>query len=142
MIYTVMIQIFGYLAAIGRGLDFPGKLHFRVIEQHALTEILMQQDPVRQNVWIHIHNNTAKYILKKFPSQRVDTYPAPTGGYVRGWECQHSTDPAKIYSYIYFHVGSIKLTKRVKPGKKRPYYSLFGPKVAVVNFLGSMLHNK
>jgi hypothetical protein len=123
MIYTVLDQVLGYLVLIGRGVEFKGRLRF-----------------YGDNVWIHIHQTTTRFIMRAYPAQDLMITGYPTSGYIRGLERPVSGHEDRTAFNICFPDGTLTLTKRNKPGRERPYFSLSGSKKEVYAFLSSLVN--
>lgn len=117
MIYTVLVQLIGYVALIYRCKDFPKRMRF-------------YKDP--DTAWIHIHNNAARYIISNISK----TYT------ITGW---HMTDRNFVYSADIrlstpgFLNASLVLRRYNKPDTKRPYYALLGERMVLIRFLSNMV---
>lgn len=127
MIWTALIQIFGYLAALKRGEPFGDMLKFYPEWQE-------------EGVFIHINSESAKYIVKRFPGLKVGEY---FGGYwCRTEEKLHKVkkDGAEVFvSIIQNQTTHIRLFRRQKPDHKRPYYSMLGVRQEIYNFFDYLI---
>jgi hypothetical protein len=129
-IYTVLIQVMGYLCAIAKGVPYTGRLYFpKTVKGY--------------NVWIHIHSETAKHITKLYPSVEHCTYPSENGEYIRSMMFQDKYDARQKNSILltrtYGIRNNITLLERKTPDKKRPYFYLSGPNYSVVEFLKNII---